>query len=69
MHLYLDLIIRVFYRGCGYNLETFKDKYDLFYTVRSLLPEWFDDWDPQLEDVKTALDAGFMIPLRGELLL
>ena len=57
---------RVFFRGCNYNMDTFKVKYDLFYTIRGLLPEWFDDWDTDLEEVKTALEAGFIVPIRGE---
>ena len=46
-------------------MEVFKEKYDLFYTVRTVLPAWFDDWSPGLEDVRTALEAGFILPLRG----
>ena len=30
-----DLFLRVFYRGCDYNMETVRAKYDLFYTARS----------------------------------
>ena len=56
---------RVFYRGCNYNFEEFTKKYDLFYTVRTLLPNWFDNWDPELEEVKTAIASGFMVPARG----
>ena len=59
------ITFRVFYRGCDYKLEVFKEKYDLFYTVRSLLPAWFDDWSPGLESVRTALEAGFILPVRG----
>jgi len=57
--------LRVFYRGCNYNTEVFKAKYDLFYTVRSLLPEWFDQWDPTEEGVRKVLDSGAILPLRG----
>ena len=56
---------RVFYRGCDYKLEVFKEKYDLFYTVRSVLPAWFADWSPRLEEVRKALEAGFILPVRG----
>ena len=57
---------RVYFRGCNYNMDTFKVKFDLFYTIRCLLPEWFDNWDTDLEEVKTALNAGFIVPIRGE---
>ena len=58
--------LRVYFRGCNYNMDTFKVKFDLFYTIRGLLPEWFDNWDTDLEEVKTALNAGFIVPIRGE---
>ena len=57
--------LRFFYRGCNYSPEVFRTKYDLFYTVRSLTPEWFDDWDPTDEGVKKVLDSGAFLPLRG----
>lgn len=56
---------RVFYRGCNYSSETFKRKYDLFYTVRSLMPAWFDDWNAWSEAVQRILEAGAILPLRG----
>ena len=56
---------RVFYRGCDYNPDTFKKKYDLCYTVRNLLPAWFDDWDASSEAVQRVLEAGAILPLRG----
>ena len=59
------VILRVVYRGCNYEPELFKTKYDLFYTVRSLVPEWFDDWDPSDEGVRKVLDTGGILPLRG----
>ena len=43
----------------------FRAKYDLFYTVRSLTPEWFDDWDPTDEGVRKVLETGAFLPLRG----
>ena len=63
----MNYIFRVFYRGCKYSLDVFKVKYDLAFTVRSLIPSWFDDWDPNIEDVKRVLDAGIILPLRGKL--
>ena len=43
----------------------FRAKYDLFYTVRSLTPEWFDDWDPTEQGVRNVLNTGAFLPLRG----
>ena len=59
------MLCRVFYRGCDYKLEVFKEKFDLFYTVRTVLPVWFDDWSPSLDNVTRALEAGFILPVRG----
>ena len=63
--LVIMILYRVFYRGCDYKLEVFKEKYDLFYTVRSVLPAWFADWSPRLEEVRAALEAGVILPVRG----
>jgi len=57
--------LRLFLRGCDYNLDTTKTKLDLFNSVRANLPAWFDDWDPQQESVKRVIDAGVYLPLRG----
>ena len=61
----VSLLLRFFYRGCNYSTEVFRAKYDLFYTVRSLAPEWFDDWDPTDEGVRKVLETGAFLPLRG----
>lgn len=37
----------------------------MFHTVRSLLPEWFDQWDLTEEGVRKVLDSGAILPLRG----
>ena len=55
----------MFYRGCNYNIDTLKEKYDLFYTARTMLPSWFDDWDPNIEMVKLAIAEGIILPARG----
>ena len=61
----VTVLPRVVFRGCNYKTEVFKAKYDLFYTVRSVVPEWFDHWDPTEEGVRTVLDSGGILPLRG----
>ena len=61
----LSVLLRFFYRGCNYKTEVFRAKYDLFHTVRSLTPEWFDDWDPADQGVRNVLNAGAFLPLRG----
>ena len=58
--------LRLFLRGCDYNLDTTKDKLDLFFSVRTNLPAWFSDWDPQQENIKQVMNAGWVyLPMRG----
>ena len=57
--------LRLFLRGCDYNLDTTKDKLDLFFSVRTNLPAWFSDWDPQEENIKQVMKAGVYLPMRG----
>jgi len=60
-----DAVLMTFLRGCKYSLERSKEKLDFFYSVRSNLPEWFDEWDPRQDYVQTILKAGVYLPLHG----
>lgn len=60
-----QLFLRLFLRGCNYNVADSKEKLDLYFTVRSLLPCWFDDWDPSLPNLQAVLKAGVFLPLQG----
>ena len=55
----------MFLRGCNYDLATTKDKLDKFFTVRSIIPEWFDNWDPAQENLEAIWSAGIFVPLHG----
>ena len=60
-----DQFLKMFLRGCNYNLATTKDKLDKFFTVRSIIPEWFDNWDPAQENLEDIWSAGIFLPLPG----
>ena len=60
-----DEFLRMFLRGCNYDVAATEDKLDKFFTVRSLIPEWFDSWDPTQEKLEAILSAGIFLPLRG----
>eukprot|EP00090_Calanus_glacialis_P005872 TRINITY_DN14569_c0_g1_i1.p1 TRINITY_DN14569_c0_g1~~TRINITY_DN14569_c0_g1_i1.p1 ORF type:complete len:304 (-),score=96.45 TRINITY_DN14569_c0_g1_i1:50-904(-) len=57
--------LRMFLRGCNYKLEATKDKLDMYFTVRTLLPVWFDNWDPAQASLEAIFSAGIYLPLRG----
>ena len=60
-----EQFLKMFLRGCNYNLAATKDKLDMYFTVRSLLPAWFDNWDPAQEQLQAIFSAGIYLPLRG----
>jgi len=60
-----DFFLQMFLRGCNYNLALSKEKLDMYFTVRSLLPAWFDNWNPEQEQLNNIFSAGIYLPLRG----
>lgn len=59
-----DKFIQFFLRGCKYSIERTKEKLDFFNSVRSALPEWFDDWD-KIDGSIAILKAGASFTLNG----
>jgi len=57
--------LRMFLRGCKFSLEKTKAKLDLHYSIKSALPECYDNWDPTEEKAQILLKAGAYLPLRG----
>ncbi|CAG2063587.1 unnamed protein product [Timema podura] len=53
-----------FLRGCKFNEEKTKNKLINYYTMRSQLPEWFGNRDPELPQLMELLDMGVFLPLR-----
>lgn len=60
-----DLFLRYFLRGCNYSLANTKDRLDLYFTARSVLPCWFGAWEPREPQVEEVLRAGVFLPLHG----
>ncbi|GJQ86153.1 hypothetical protein Trydic_g13434 [Trypoxylus dichotomus] len=59
-----DQWILSFLRGCKFSLERTKEKMDMYYTVRTIAPEFFTVRDPFHPDVQEILKQGFILPLR-----
>lgn len=53
-----DQFLLFFLRGCKFSLEKAKQKYDLYYTVRSGLPEIVAKRDPTSESILELLRLG-----------
>ncbi|XP_058833369.1 retinol-binding protein pinta-like [Topomyia yanbarensis] len=57
-----DQFLVTFLRGCKYSLERAKEKLDMFYTVRSALPELMKNRDPSDKDLAAILRTGCFVP-------
>lgn len=55
-----DNLLTFFLRGCKFSLERTKEKLDFFYSVRSALPEWFNNWD-KIDGALDVLESGYDI--------
>lgn len=58
-----DQWILTFLRGCKFSLERTKAKLDSYYTMRTLLPEFFTNRDPLLPEIQEILKLGICFPL------
>ncbi|XP_058464609.1 retinol-binding protein pinta-like [Malaya genurostris] len=58
-----DQFLVTFLRGGKYSLERAKEKLDMFYTVRSALPEMLKNRDPFEENMAAILRSGMFLPL------
>lgn len=52
-----------FLRGCKFSLERTKTKIDMYYTLRTALPEFYTNRDPMLPEIQKILKLGVMLPL------
>lgn len=55
-----DQWILTFLRGCKFSLERTKEKMDTYYTMRTLLPEFFHNRDPMRPEVQELLRLGYV---------
>ncbi|KAK3865834.1 hypothetical protein Pcinc_028578 [Petrolisthes cinctipes] len=60
-----DWTILRFLRGCKFSLERTKEKLDMFYTCKTLCPEWYKNRDPQDKKLRSILELGAFLPLPG----
>ncbi|XP_042230142.1 alpha-tocopherol transfer protein-like isoform X2 [Homarus americanus] len=60
-----DWTILRFLRGCKFSLQRTKEKLDMFYTCKSLCPEWYKNRDPQDKKMRAILELGTCLPLPG----
>ncbi|XP_042230145.1 alpha-tocopherol transfer protein-like isoform X5 [Homarus americanus] len=60
-----DWTILRFLRGCKFSLQRTKEKLDMFYTCKSLCPEWYKNRDPQDKKMRAILELGLLLPLDG----
>lgn len=58
-----DQWIVSFLRGCKFSIQRTKEKFDLFYTMRTLLPEFFKNRDPLQADIQDVLKRGIIVVL------
>lgn len=58
-----DQFLVNFLRGCKYSLERAKQKFDLFHTLKTHVPELCKNRDPNSEKVLAAIRLGVGVPL------
>jgi len=58
-----DQFLVTFLRGCKYSYEKSKEKLDMYFTVRTGIPEFFDDRDPTYSSLQEAIRLGVTLPL------
>lgn len=58
-----DQFLICFLRGCKYSIEMCKKKIDMFYTLRTHIPEMISDRDPLNEKLHEIIKLGVGLPL------
>ncbi|KAF5271381.1 hypothetical protein FQA39_LY08179 [Lamprigera yunnana] len=58
-----DQVILNFLRGSKYSLQKTKKKLDMFYTMKTLLPEFYKNRDPLSSELHYILQQGLCLPL------
>ncbi|KAG8226435.1 hypothetical protein J437_LFUL015103, partial [Ladona fulva] len=60
-----DARLLTFLRGCKFSLEKTKRKLDMYYSMRSALPEFFSNRDPKLPEIQQVFKDIQIPPLPG----
>ncbi|XP_058065045.1 alpha-tocopherol transfer protein-like, partial [Anopheles bellator] len=58
-----DQFLMMFLRGSKHSLERAKEKLDMYYSIRSALPELMRNRDPEEAKIKELIELGSVIPL------
>uniref|UniRef100_U5EUS0 Putative transporter n=1 Tax=Corethrella appendiculata TaxID=1370023 RepID=U5EUS0_9DIPT len=58
-----DQFLLAFLRGCKFSIERAKEKLDNFYTVRSCIPEFFHNRNPNNLELQEVMKLGVNLPL------
>ncbi|KAF5308783.1 hypothetical protein FQR65_LT06016 [Abscondita terminalis] len=58
-----DRWLYIFFRGCKFSIQKTKDKIEKYYTLKTALPEFFDNRDPLLPEIQEILTLGLLLPL------
>lgn len=53
-----DKFLFAFLRGCKFSLERVKEKIDMYYTIRTHVPEFFSNRDPNDPKIQHAMKQG-----------
>lgn len=53
-----DQMILTYLRGCKFSLERTKEKLDMYYTMKTLLPEFYKNRDPLNPEIQEVLSRG-----------
>ncbi|CAH0388172.1 unnamed protein product [Bemisia tabaci] len=64
-HDYDDGRIMTFLRGCKFSLEKTKRKLDMYFTMRTAVPEFFGNRDPEKDEIKEVMKITNIPPLPG----
>ncbi|KAI5641591.1 CRAL/TRIO domain-containing protein [Phthorimaea operculella] len=59
-----DQWLVAFLRGCKFSLERSKEKFDMYYTLRTVVPEFFANRDPMDNKIQEILKLGVFLPVR-----
>ncbi|KAL0849060.1 hypothetical protein ABMA28_013422 [Loxostege sticticalis] len=59
-----DQWLIAFLRGCKFSLERSKEKMDMYYTLKTIVPEFFANRDPLDDRIQEILKIGTFLPLK-----
>ncbi|KAK5644742.1 hypothetical protein RI129_006042 [Pyrocoelia pectoralis] len=58
-----DQLMIAFFRGCKWNLRNVKEKLDYFHSIKTFIPDFFENRDPLSPEIQNVLKARVVFPL------